>query len=556
MRHYKLDKKDWIFGLALVVLTVIYGYSFFDFSAPPFEDAAMNMRYAEHIAGGYGVVWNIGEPPVDGATDFLFTVILSALIKIGISIEFGARLFALFAHLATVFIIYAAIRIIHNSKRSIAAFTAAYFAIGPGFGYITAFFGTPLFAFFSAITWCFANKLTQQEKISKKYSFSFALSALLLGITRPEGVFLSGLMLLGILYMRGIKTSRAILQHFWGVFIILGGAYFIWHWFYFGYPLPNPFYVKGGGDLYWTSLGIAILYGAILMFPLIPIFIASLWRADLRKNAIFPLIPIAGFLALWLLLSNIMNYLMRFQYAILPIALISWPSLLTKPPEQNSLARPPQHQLARRCLIPIIALIVLALQQWVYRNAFPPPDGRYLIGRMLQRYDKNNYTVATSEAGLIPFYSKWKTIDTWGFNDSWIAHNGAVTNDYLDRYKPELIIIHNKVSFIAPAKWQARKALMVRTLDDYASNNNYRLAAVFGVTVSDAHKYYVRPNFPDSNNIFNAIQTTKYPWRNKDTFATNYVLPQSNNQPNTSSVNLLPNRSSVRLWVQNILGLY
>lgn len=555
MLKRQLDKKDWIISIALMALTLLYGYFSFNFSAPPFEDAAMNMRYAEHIANGHGVVWNIGEPPVDGATDFLFTVILAGLIKLGIPIEFGTRLFAFFTHLATVFIIYAAIRILHNSKRWIAALTATYFAIGPGFGYIAAHFGTPLFALLGAIAWYFAYNITLQKKNSLKHSLSFSLSALLMGIARPEGVFLAGFMLLGILYMRGIKTSRTILQYFFGVFTVLGGVYFIWHWSYFGHPLPNPFYVKGGGDLYWTSLGMSILYGAILLFPLIPIFFTGLWRADSRKNAIFSLIPILGFLTLWVFLSNMMNYLMRFQYAILPIALISWPASLKTTQDQNSPAQSfskPMH----RYLIIIIAFTVLFLQQWVYRNAFPPPDGRFIIGHSLQFYEKNNYTIATSEAGLIPFYSKWRAIDTLGLNDSWIAHNGVITSEYLDRYKPEIIMLHDAISLIAPETWKARKALMTRTLNEYAAKNNYRLAAIFGTTENDTHIYYVRSNFPDSDNIFNAIQSIKYPWRDKNTFAINYVLPHSNNATDSSNSAVFPNVLSMRLWVQKILGLY
>ena len=60
---------------AVVVLlagVAAYGVLYVDFRGPPFEDAAMLMRYAENLAAGHGIVWNVGEAPVDGATDFLF----------------------------------------------------------------------------------------------------------------------------------------------------------------------------------------------------------------------------------------------------------------------------------------------------------------------------------------------------------------------------------------------------------------------------------------------------------------------------------------------------
>lgn len=63
---------DIIISVLLLLSTLYYAFTFIDFSIPPFEDAAMIMRYAQHLAGGHGIVWNIGEAPVDGATDFLF----------------------------------------------------------------------------------------------------------------------------------------------------------------------------------------------------------------------------------------------------------------------------------------------------------------------------------------------------------------------------------------------------------------------------------------------------------------------------------------------------
>ncbi len=59
--------------------------------------------------------------------------------------------------------------------------------------------------------------------------------------------------------------------------------------------------------------------------------------------------------------------------------------------------------------------------------------------------------MATSEAGLLPLYSQWNAIDTWGLNDEWIAHHGEITADYLDRYKPELIIFHAHFSPLSSA---------------------------------------------------------------------------------------------------------
>ena len=63
---------DLLISALLLAVTFYYAARYVDFTIPPFEDAAMLMRYAQNFAGGHGIVWNIGEHPVDGATDFLF----------------------------------------------------------------------------------------------------------------------------------------------------------------------------------------------------------------------------------------------------------------------------------------------------------------------------------------------------------------------------------------------------------------------------------------------------------------------------------------------------
>jgi hypothetical protein len=56
----------------------------------------------------------------------------------------------------------------------------------------------------------------------------------------------------------------------------------------------------------------------------------------LKLTLIF-LIPIAGFTAAWVLLSEEMNFMHRFQYPILPLILMSWYPLMKDLPREVSL---------------------------------------------------------------------------------------------------------------------------------------------------------------------------------------------------------------------------
>ena len=88
----------------------------FDSTAQPEEDAAILMRYSRHLAAGHGIVWNVGEAPVDGATDLLFMVLLAGLHAAGASLEAGARSLDLAAHALTVLVVYAGARRIFGAS--------------------------------------------------------------------------------------------------------------------------------------------------------------------------------------------------------------------------------------------------------------------------------------------------------------------------------------------------------------------------------------------------------------------------------------------------------
>jgi hypothetical protein len=49
----------------------VYLLIFVDNSSTVAEDAAIVRRYSQHSARGFGYVWNVGEPPLAGATDWL-----------------------------------------------------------------------------------------------------------------------------------------------------------------------------------------------------------------------------------------------------------------------------------------------------------------------------------------------------------------------------------------------------------------------------------------------------------------------------------------------------
>jgi hypothetical protein len=534
----KKNLPDLLISLVLIASTLYYAARYVDFSITPFEDAAMLMRYAQHLADGHGIVWNIGEHPVDGATDFLFMAASAALIKFGLTVGQSVRGIGFASHLLTVLIIYWGNRRIHNASIPLSLLSGLYLAVGTGFSYVSAYFGTPFFALAAATTWALGLILIREQNPRFWLMLSFALSGLVMGLIRPEGVILASLMLFTILILRGLKNSVSIIVTFGAVFLLLGGAYFLWRWDYFGYPLPNPFYKKGGSGLHWDSYNNSLLNLLRLCLPIAIAFILGFRSRETAKQTIAYLIPILGFAMSFILISDEMNYGARFQYALVPIALLSWIPLA------GGITFSKQDQLsAWEKGVYVVSLVAvsasLIFYSW-YQNCFLTSyqqicarpyarDGRYDMGKLLAEYRGKGYVIATTEAGLIPYYSGWDAIDTWGLNDQFIAHNGSLTAAYLDQHKPEIIMFHDYYSTLVPPKLTKPNLAqpwfsMTITMKEYAEANGYVLAAIFGDSPYDTHYYYVRTDFEDSKRLIQQISTMKkYYWPTTGKKSINYA---------------------------------
>lgn len=528
--------------LALAVLmglTAFGGVRVVNFGIPPFEDAAMLMRYASHLAEGHGIVWNIGEPPVDGVTDFLFMVIVALVHKFGFTIETATRFIAVLSHFATVGLIYVGMRQVQRAGIVAAFLSALFFAMGPGLFLAAAYFGTPFFVLGVAFSWLLAQRMVLSGERGIGAYVSFAGACLVTSLIRPEGVLVSVFMLaaVGILIPR--KEFLRLTAVFGGIFLILGGTYFLWRWHYFGHPLPNPFYKKGGWSLYIGSLRASWLVTLSLGVPFIPIFLLAVRSKDtLIKGGAF-LIPIAGSASMWVLLSNEMNFGARFQYPVLALWVLSWYPIARSLRKDFRLPASTALTTMQKISIAICFATVLG---FVFKHHISNSlritysrDGRFDIAVMLSQYAERGYTIATTEAGLLPLYSRWRAIDTWGLNDQWIAHNGNLTLEYLSQKQPDIIMWHGFFSPQHPPPnehYSSPWFRQVMTLKQYAEQNDFTLAAVFGLRLNDTHYYYVRSDLPEHDEIVDAIRSTSYWWFGNGKQSKNYLLQLPSGEPN------------------------
>lgn len=474
-----------------------------NFAAHPQEDAAILMRYADHFAHGHGLVWNIGDDPVDGATDFLFTVVLGGVHAGGLSLEAAVRVLALIAHAVTCAVVYLTARRVHGTQRLLSVVAASALGVGPALAYTEASFGTPFFGLTVALSWIGVLGC-RRHPTSWRWGVGFGIGWLIMGLTRPEGVILGGLMALALVIdrrdaiMRSLGAALAVVGSF-------GILYFLWRWSYFGYPLPNPYYKKGGGSLHADGLQTAVANVVRNTLPFLLLFPAALRSARGVREVVFAGVPAAGFTLLWVLLSNETNFVGRFQYPVVVLVALSWPALIG--PLREASPIPTLRGGAAICAGSLAVAYTFGLTAQL---ADLENDTRYDIARVLRNFGTQERTMAVTEAGLLPLYSEWRTLDTWGLNDEVIAHHGSLPMERLKRFRPDVIMMHAPFSPRSPEptsdlslgpKWTA----MWLQLRRYAEAEGYVLASSYG-TPNDSWNYYVRRTMVDAPEIVEAIR--------------------------------------------------
>ncbi|MCC6152776.1 MAG: hypothetical protein IT367_03410 [Candidatus Hydrogenedentes bacterium] len=522
-----MQTRDWI-ALAIVLsISAVQVALSVDSSLPPAEDAAMLMRYAQHLADGHGIVWNVGERPIDGATDFFFMTAIAGGVKAGVPLEIATRALIFAAHVVTVGFVFVAVRVIIGAPLAAAIASCVYLIFGPASAYVSTYFGAPVFAMSAAAAWLFALAIMRGDSRCWLPA-AYALCSLVTGLVRPEGVILASLMLIAIAVSIGWNRARISVLWFIVIFATLGLSYFLWRWNYFGHPLPNPFYKKGGGALHLGGLKDSMYNTIKFTLPLLPLYAIGLAHRDTRRATIAVAIPMFGFACSFILISSEMNFAGRFQYAILPMALMAWPiameRVLTLLGERGAKRR----RIFAACVMVYVIVSVGFVRLWSDDWAHYP-DGRAEMGRMLLQYKDDGLRIATSEAGLIPLYSQCAALDTWGLNDSVIARKGTITAARLDTFKPDLIVFHAYDSpAVAGTTGLKGWSEMVAVLRAFVAKHGFELAAAYGVSSEDLHYYYVRSDFAGKIDLMRQIAVTEYIWSGNGEVAKNFatnVLP-------------------------------
>ena len=263
----------WLPFLVGLVLLVVHNLRFWPWTL---DDAFITFRYAENLVAGHGPVYNPGER-VEGYTNFLWMLLLAGLHGLGADTVLAARLLGGLLALAGTALLCVGDRIAPVLPRRVALAAALLATSSP---LVTRWSMSGMEVSLLLLLLLSAALVHLRDRAAPTSGQAVLLGGLcaLASMTRPDAGLLFAALSADRLWQVWRHGARARLPHallFGLTFGLLYGGYFAWRWSYYGWFLPNTFYVKVGSSvdqairgLYYTAEFFYVSWALGLAIPL------------------------------------------------------------------------------------------------------------------------------------------------------------------------------------------------------------------------------------------------------------------------------------------------
>ena len=234
-----------------------------------FEDAMISMRYARHLADGHGLVWNIGEAPIEGFTNLLWVLWMSVAHKLGLA----ESKISLFIMLSGVAILLATGLVTSKIARKVspAPWVPVFVLAATLFDYPLVFWtlrGMEVGALTLAVYTLLWLALENEEEFSVPRTIAMGALTSMALLIRSDSVVSVGLITLyGFLTCSRRWLFAAIIGAFAGGAV---GGQTTFRKAYFHESLPNTYFLK----LYKISTLARIKRGAFVAFEVLALHLA------------------------------------------------------------------------------------------------------------------------------------------------------------------------------------------------------------------------------------------------------------------------------------------
>ena len=403
------------------------------------DDGMISMRYARHLAEGKGLVWNVGEDPVQGFSNPGVTLTMSLIhlfpfssakvslpFQIGNLLIFGALVLGA-ARLSTRLFPKA------NAWSGLAAAAAVALCApvavwslqGSDVGFTTIW----LFA-------CMGLFCGSDSARDRWLPWVAGLGPLI----RPDLALFAGVILCGTLLQPGARWKRFAT----GCSVLLAACLSLLALglLYYGDPLPNTVYLKVTGSPRGEVLAVGFRHlgerlpqlFAALALAAIAVFRAGRSAAGVQTAAALVIASLAY--NTWIGGDWLRQYESRFIAPSLPLLLILAVEGLRISLDRMALQPRLQHALllALACLVAWISNPPGATSDWLDPGSstmYREHNERHVrYGRYLREHTDSTTTLAVHWGGVAPYFSERFSIDVLGKSDRHIAKQPA------RRFKP------------------------------------------------------------------------------------------------------------------------
>lgn len=413
------------------------------------DDTFITFRYARHLAEGIGPVWNPGGQRVEGFTDFAWMIWNALGATLGIPLTSWVKLTSLLCAIGTLWLLLrTAWRRGGLGASAIAGLSYVLFL--PTFFHITGGLETTAVALVLLRLVVLGLRVLDGQRVR---AWEPPVLLLLAGTLRPEGA-LAALPVLLLWLWRGRRAPA----NWWcaGGGVLIGLGYFCWRWWYYGQLLPNTFYVKFGNlesGWLWT------VHTGKLVLPLALLTLSLLSRRNSRAAGALLAVTVALTYLTYAVSGPTMDYLDRFAQHAFPVLCLG--------------AGLGAAAIGKRVAVAAVGAVAVGWTAWMGVSA---PDLAVManygsdlsrahipIGQGLaaSSVPARERSLAVGDAGAIPYYSDWHSIDYIGLNDVPIAH-GADPTRVLTEAKPTVLVLTSAGPELPASRYGIDNAVVTR----------------------------------------------------------------------------------------------
>ena len=398
------------------------------------DDAFISFVYARNLVEKGELVFNLGER-VEGYTNFLWTVLLAGLMKLNLQPELMSRVLGTTFGIGSMLVTMRIARLLRVEGIWV-VLPALFLASSPGYAcWSSGGLETAMFTFFFTAA---ASRYLPTHLDDAPPDLGMGLLFGLAALTRPEGILffaLTGLHRVIVL----VRRRRLPLRGDWLAltgFLVLVAPHVLWRHAYYGWWLPNTFYIKasggqgtwGQGAYYLLRMGEALHTPVAILVAVIALVVTR-GEVALQRASAYVLFLTGVFYVYIASVGGDFMGLFRFAMPVVPLLFTLLVASL--------------YAMARTSRTVAIAATALLLALHV-AHAYPLTKRYEIIGAdrgidtpgFLRWYTADRAAIgkwfgsvrqpddyaAVGGAGAQVYYSRMPSLDCYGLSDAHIAH--------------------------------------------------------------------------------------------------------------------------------------